>query len=147
MTAQQLTSVEDVLVGIDQHLDLQDFSALHELVETGVPAASIRRLERFLGLNAKQTARLLGISDSTRKRLKARPRVSLSHDVSDRLVRVLQVFDEAVGVFGDTDKARRWFAEDSIALGDRPPIDLLSSAPGVQLILDELNTIRHGNWA
>lgn len=147
MAMQQVSTAEDVLKGVGERVGLHDLDTLHELVEKGVPASAISRLELYLRLSARQTVKLLGISDTTRKRLKGQPRKLLSRDVTDRLVRVLQVFDEAVEVFGDSEKARLWLDEESYALGGKRPIDLLSSAPGLQLILDELNTIRFGNWA
>lgn len=147
MATQQPAQTEDVLKGVGQRVSMHDFGQLHELVEKGVPASTISRMEKHLGLSARQTVKLLGISDSTRKRLKGKPRMLLNSEVTDRLVRVLQVFDETVEVFDDVAKAKRWLLEHSYALGGRCPIDLLSSAPGVQLILEELNTIKYGNWA
>lgn len=120
---------------------------LHELVGTGLPAAVIGRLEKGLHLSAAESARLLAVSPTSRKRFKRTPRKRLDTAASDRVMRVVSSISEAAEIFGDKDKAVGWFKTPSVALGGRPPIELMTSDPGARLVRDELNRIRYGHWA
>jgi putative toxin-antitoxin system antitoxin component (TIGR02293 family) len=120
---------------------------LHELVSEGLPASVISRLEKSLHLTAPQSARILAVSETSRKRFKQTPRKRLDSAVSDRIMRVISTISDAVEIFGDRAKAIGWFKTLSPALGDRQPIDLMTSDPGAKLVRDELNRIRYGHWA
>ncbi|HEX3395140.1 MAG TPA: antitoxin Xre/MbcA/ParS toxin-binding domain-containing protein [Steroidobacteraceae bacterium] len=120
---------------------------LHELVGEGLPASVISRLEKTLHLTAPQSARILAVSETSRKRFKQTPRKRLDSAVSDRIMRVISTISEAVEIFGDRAKAIGWFKTLSPALGDLQPIDLMTSDPGAKLVRDELNRIRYGHWA
>jgi putative toxin-antitoxin system antitoxin component (TIGR02293 family) len=120
---------------------------LHELVGEGLPASVISRLEKSLHLTAPQSARILAVSETSRKRFKQSPRKRLDSAVSDRIMRVISTISEAVEIFGDKAKAIGWFKTLSPALGDRQPIDLMTSDPGTKLVRDELNRIRYGHWS
>ena len=120
---------------------------LHELVGEGLPASVISRLEKALHLTAPQSARILAVSETSRKRFKQTPRKRLDSAVSDRIMRVISTISDAVEIFGDRGKAIGWFKTLSPALGDLQPIDLMTSDPGAKLVRDELNRIRYGHWA
>lgn len=54
----------------------------------------------------------------------------------------------AVQVFGTRDRAAHWFARRSEALGNKSPLMLAcESKDEVETIVEELNTIKYGNWA
>lgn len=122
-------------------------SELHRLVGQGLPAAVIQRLEKSLQLTATESARLLAVSPSSRKRLKLTPRRRLDTAASDRAMRLASTIAEATEVFGDKDKAIGWFKTHSLALGGAAPLDLMTSDPGAQLVREELDRIRYGHWA
>lgn len=122
-------------------------SELHHFVSEGLPAAVIQRLENALQLTATESARLLAISPSSRKRLKLAPRRRLDTAASDRVMRLASTIAEAMEVFGDKDKAIGWFKARSVALGGASPLDLMTSDPGAQLVREELDRIRYGHWA
>jgi putative toxin-antitoxin system antitoxin component (TIGR02293 family) len=120
---------------------------LHALVGEGLPAGVISRIERALDLSAAESARVFGLSATSRKRYKGTPRKRLDPAASDRIVRVVSAVAEAVEIFGDESKAIAWFKTPSLALGDERPIDLMTSDPGAKLVRDELLRIRYGHWA
>lgn len=49
-------------------------------------------------------------------------------------------------VFGDVEKAGRWWTSASAILGAAPAV-LVMSKPGRRLVFDELNRIDHGDYA
>jgi putative toxin-antitoxin system antitoxin component (TIGR02293 family) len=120
---------------------------LHALVGEGLPAGVIGRIERTLDLSAAESARVFGLSATSRKRYKGTPRKRLDPAASDRIVRVVSIIAEAVEIFGDEFKAFGWFKTPSLALGNERPIDLMTSDPGAKLVRDELLRIRYGHWA
>ena len=120
---------------------------LHRLVRRGIPARVIDRLEKLLGLSPPQSARLLAISETSRKRYRHTPAKRLDEGASDRIVRLMTTVIEAEEIFGDRSKAIAWLKTPSLALNGQPPLDLMTSDPGAQLVRDELNRIRYGHWA
>jgi len=120
---------------------------LHALVGEGLPAAVISRIERAMDLSAAESARVFGLSATSRKRYKSTPRRRLDPAATDRIVRVASTVADAAEVFGDESKAIAWVKTPSLALGNEKPIDLMSSDPGARLVRDELLRIRYGHWA
>lgn len=120
---------------------------LHQLASKGVPARAIGRLERSLGLSPPQGARLLAVSESSRKRFKRSPAKRLNEAASDRIVRIVSAVAEAAEIFGDQNKAIAWFKTPNLALNSQQPLELMTSDPGAKLVRDELNRIRYGHWA
>jgi putative toxin-antitoxin system antitoxin component (TIGR02293 family) len=120
---------------------------LHRLVGEGLPATAISHLEESLHLSATESARILDVSPSSRKRFKKSPRKRLDSGVSDRLMRVASTIADAADVFGDAEKAIGWFKTRSAALGGATPLELMTSDPGAGLVREELNRIRYGHWA
>jgi putative toxin-antitoxin system antitoxin component (TIGR02293 family) len=120
---------------------------LHQLIRKGLPARVIGKLEKILGLSATQSARLLAISETSRKRFKQTPARRLDEAASDRIVRIVSTVAEAAEIFGDSDKAIAWFKTPSPALNAQQPLELMTSDPGATIVRDELNRIRYGHWA
>ena len=124
-----------------------DLSELHAMVGVGVPAGVIDRIEKRLDLSALESARLLAVSPSSRKRFKRTPRRRLDAAASDRIIRLIGAIADATDVFGDEAKAIAWFKTPSLALGGERPLDLVTTDPGARLVRGELDRIRYGHWA
>lgn len=120
---------------------------LHQLIQKGLPARVIGKLEKILGLSPPQSARLLGVSETSRKRFKQTPAKRLDEAASDRIVRLVSTLAEAAEIFADDDKAIAWFKTPSLALNGQLPLELMTSDPGAKLVRDELSRIRYGHWA
>ncbi|MGH8139113.1 MAG: type II RES/Xre toxin-antitoxin system antitoxin [Steroidobacteraceae bacterium] len=120
---------------------------LHQLIRKGLPARVIGKLEKILGLSPPQTARLLAVSETSRKRFKQTPAKRLDEASSDRIVRIVSTVAEAAEIFGDDGKAIAWFKTPSLALNGQEPLELMTSDPGAKIVRDELNRIRYGHWA
>jgi putative toxin-antitoxin system antitoxin component (TIGR02293 family) len=120
---------------------------LHQLIRKGLPAKVIGKLEKILGLSPPQSARLLAVSETSRKRFKQTPAKRLDAAASDRIVRIVSTIAEAAEIFGDDDKAIAWFKTPSLALNGQEPLELMTSDPGAKMVRDELTRIRYGHWA
>lgn len=116
-------------------------------VRKGLPYSAYAALVRELDIEPALQTRLFAVSVKTLQRAKARAkhRTPLDRNVSDRVMRVAQVFADAVNVFaGDTARAAEWLRAPNRALGDTRPIDQLDTHVGAQEVLDVLNRIRYG---
>jgi putative toxin-antitoxin system antitoxin component (TIGR02293 family) len=78
-------------------------------IESGVPLAIMADFVASSGLPLKDVYEVV-IPARTLKHRRAR-REPLSRDESDKLARLVRVFDHAVRVFAETDRARAWLEE------------------------------------
>jgi putative toxin-antitoxin system antitoxin component (TIGR02293 family) len=142
--------IDEILGPLTRNKPLQrgaSLAQLHQLIGKGLPAKVIGKLEKILGLSPPQSARLLAVSETSRKRFKQMPTKRLDEASSDRIVRIVSTVAEAGEIFGDDDKAIAWFKTPSLALNGQQPLDLMTSDPGAKIVRDELTRIRYGHWA
>jgi putative toxin-antitoxin system antitoxin component (TIGR02293 family) len=74
-------------------------------------------------------------------------RESLSSDESDKLARLVRVFDQAVGVFGDAERAREWLGKPKKRFDQRTPMQMLRTDLGGRMVEEMLGQIEHGMFA
>lgn len=72
---------------------------------------------------------------------------SLSAEESDRLARVARLWEFAVKVFGDQDKARRWLTKPKIRFEERTPLSMTRSSAGGDAVEEMLGQIEEGMFA
>jgi putative toxin-antitoxin system antitoxin component (TIGR02293 family) len=71
-------------------------------------------------------------------------RERLTVEESDRALRLARVGAQALRVFGDPEKAKRWLRKPSSALAGQTPLSLLRTETGAQLVTELLGQIAHG---
>jgi putative toxin-antitoxin system antitoxin component (TIGR02293 family) len=101
------------------------------LVEGGLPTENLGLL-REKGLTFSEVSEIV-ISPRTLKHRRARGE-ALSHEESDRLVRVARVVALAAEVFGDREKALLWLRSPDDRIGNRSPMSLLQTESGGRLV-------------
>lgn len=115
-------------------------------VERGFSIAALEKLRRRLGLSAEQLAKAVGTSPRTLARRKKSGRLEV--DESDRVYRLVRLFERAVVVFGGgkegEEDARRWFHLPLWALGEATPLDYARTDPGAREIEAVLDRIDYG---
>ena len=74
-------------------------------------------------------------------------RESLSSDESDKLARLVRIFDHAVAVFGDGERARNWLGASKKALRRRTPLQMLRTDLGGRMVEEMLGQIDYGMFA
>src|SRR5260370_19150914 len=102
------------------HLDL-------ETVEAGVPVATLTSFVAASGMQFKDIYEVV-IPSRTLKHRKAR-KAHLTPDESDKLVRLIRVYDQAVRVFRDKAKALYCLTEADRPFARRTPLRLLRTHP------------------
>jgi putative toxin-antitoxin system antitoxin component (TIGR02293 family) len=101
------------------------------LVEGGLPTENLGLL-REKGLTFSEVSEIV-ISPRTLKHRKARGE-ALSHEESDRLVRVARVVALGEEVFGDRERALLWLRLPDDRIGSRSPMSLLQTESGGRLV-------------
>ncbi|WP_051978451.1 type II RES/Xre toxin-antitoxin system antitoxin [Edaphobacter aggregans] len=114
---------------------------LAEIVEQGLPTETVALL-RDKGLTFSEVSEIV-ISPRTLQHRRARGE-HLSHEETDRLVRLARIAVLAEEVFGDREKALGWLRSQDERIGNRSPLSLLHTESGGRLVEDMLWQIDEG---
>jgi putative toxin-antitoxin system antitoxin component (TIGR02293 family) len=119
---------------------------LAQQVRFGLPASTVELLAGTLSLHRSQVAERLNIPSRTlSRRLAAKSR--LTHDESDRAMRMARVVALAKEVLGSDEKASHWMSNPNRALGGKRPFDQLDTEPGVRSVEEVLYRIAYGMYS
>jgi len=119
---------------------------LAQLVRAGLPATTVALLAATLAVERAQMAERLNIPSRTlSRRLKLKSR--LTHDESDRTLRMARVVALAQEVLGSDEKASHWMSNPNRALGGKRPFDQLDTEPGVRSVEEVLYGIAYGMYS
>lgn len=125
--------------------------ALLDLIQTGLPTKSLTAFKTATGLTDTDLAAVLNLSSRTFTRLRSNLRSKqvqrLPADLTDRLVSIAAIYQQADEVFGEHATALAWLNEPQFALAQRRPRDLLSSDFGRRQTRALLRRIEHGQLA
>ena len=116
-----------------------------ESVETGIPVETMTNFVSASGVELKDIYEIV-IPARTLKHRRSR-RESLSRDESDKLARLVRVFDQAVSVFGEAEQARKWLNTPKKRFDDRTPLHMLRTDFGGRMVEEMLGQIDEGMFA
>jgi putative toxin-antitoxin system antitoxin component (TIGR02293 family) len=114
-------------------------------VESGVPIATMSDFATASGIALKDLYEVV-IPARTLKHRRAR-REPLSRDESDKLARLVRIFDHAVRVFSDPTRARAWLNKPKRRFDNRTPLDMLRTETGGRMVEEFLGQIEYGMFA
>jgi putative toxin-antitoxin system antitoxin component (TIGR02293 family) len=114
-------------------------------VEAGVPVETMTSFVSASGVQLKDIYDIV-IPARTLKHRRSR-RESLSREESDKLARLVRVFDQAVAVFGDVEQARRWLNKPRKRFDGRTPLQMLPTDVGGRMVEEMLGQIDEGMFA
>jgi putative toxin-antitoxin system antitoxin component (TIGR02293 family) len=122
-----------------------------------VPVRSDRDLERLvagcLELSSLESLSNHGMSDEeiyafivprrtlTHRKTRNQP---LSHEESDRAVRMVRIISQAEEVFGDDTKAARWLRKPKARFDDNSPLEMARSEAGARIVEEMLLQLDYG---
>jgi len=112
------------------------------LLDSGLTKASIEALKSATGLTWQQIADALHITVRTLQRYQADQQLPTT--LSERLMRIADVYAKGFDVFGDHAMFRKWMQEPVPALSQVVPQSLLPSLYGMDRLMQELGRIEHG---
>jgi putative toxin-antitoxin system antitoxin component (TIGR02293 family) len=116
-----------------------------ESVEAGVPVETITNFVLASGFELKDIY-VVVIPARTLKHRRSRKKL-LSPDESDRLARFVRIFDQAVSVFGDAERARRWLSKPKERFNERTPLQMLRTDFGGRAVEEMVVQIDEGMFA
>jgi putative toxin-antitoxin system antitoxin component (TIGR02293 family) len=116
-----------------------------ESIEAGVPVDTMTSFVSASGVELKDIYDVV-IPARTLKHRRSR-RESLSADESDKLARLVRIFDHAVSVFGDAERARNWLGTSKKRFDQRTPLQMLRTDLGGRMVEEMLGQIDHGMFA
>jgi putative toxin-antitoxin system antitoxin component (TIGR02293 family) len=114
-------------------------------VEAGVPVDTMTTFISASGVELKDIYDIV-IPARTLKHRRSRHE-SLSSDESDKLARLVRVFDQAVSVFGDAERARKWLGTPKQRFSRRTPLQMLRTDLGGRMVEEMLGQIEYGMFA
>lgn len=117
------------------------FSALK-----GVPAARFFEIADLTGYKREQLAEVFDTSLKTFQRYE-REQKKLNPQDSEKVLKIMALFQAGKSVFGTADAFRRWMDKPAYGLGHQVPFDLLHTSGGIDLVLDEVLRIEYGDLA
>lgn len=114
---------------------------LARLVHDRLPLASVESLSQH-GMSNEEIYSLI-VPRRTLVHRKAR-RESLTHDESDRAVRIARITSFAEEVFGDDAKASRWLRKIKTHFEGHSPLEMLRTEAGARLVEEMLLQLDYG---
>lgn len=114
-------------------------------IRKGIPAGAIDALLHNTRLSQAQLSIILAIPERTLTRRKHEG--VLTHEESEKLVRLARVIERAEEVFEDLQKALDWLQAPNHTLNSMSPLSMLDTDIGTENIMDTLGRIEHGIFA
>ena len=110
-------------------------------IREGIDLAALDQIQKRLGLSQEVLERTLSVSARTlQRRRKGDQRLTAAE--SDRLWRLLHIFDLALEAFGDREEAARtWLTTPHPLLQHETPLERLDTEPGLREVEDMLTVI------
>jgi putative toxin-antitoxin system antitoxin component (TIGR02293 family) len=140
LSQQPPASTIDVRVAVHDSADVTNLPAQ---VRQGFAFQMIRDFEQYSGIDQRAIARVAGIPEATLLRRRKAGRFDV-HE-SDRLMRIISVFNSAVQLFeGRPDAAARWLQTPAASLGPGVPWELLDTSVGVAMVERLIQQLKHG---
>jgi putative toxin-antitoxin system antitoxin component (TIGR02293 family) len=120
-----------------------DWVTTSKLIRAGLPSSFFNELSFLVGLPPVALASLLGVKESARRRwLKTG---KLTSTESDYVYSTALVLRSALGLFeGDQSAMREWITRPALALGQKAPVELLSTFVGINTVEAFIWKIEHG---
>ncbi|MBW2370473.1 MAG: DUF2384 domain-containing protein [Deltaproteobacteria bacterium] len=112
------------------------------LLKQGLPADSFDHLRQQLNISDNALAKIAQIPKRTLDRRRVTGR--LKTDESERVLRIAQVYDMAVEVFGSPKKAESWLKKPARGLGGKIPLEYVDTNLGAHEVIKLLGRIEYG---
>lgn len=129
---------------LDRFLQASPLARTRE-VEGGLPASALRAVVDGKAVTMSDLVGIVGSRRTLDRRLAEN--AALSIDESDRLARFAEVLALAVHIFGDRVAAMEWLRAPQFNFDGTPPIELMRTSTGCDLVINLLQLSRHGMLA
>jgi putative toxin-antitoxin system antitoxin component (TIGR02293 family) len=111
-------------------------------LKQGLPTDAFDMLKERLNITDNVLSRIVQIPQRTLNRRREKGR--LRTDESERVLRLAQVYDMALKVFGSREKAESWLKKPARGLGGKIPLEYADTDLGAHEVINLLGRIDHG---
>ncbi|MDO8912644.1 MAG: DUF2384 domain-containing protein [Phenylobacterium sp.] len=121
----------------------------HELLQAGLPARALTHLVDHVRLlrSPDQFEKAVGMSQRTLQRRREELHRPLNPEQGGRTWKFAEVLAKATAVFGSQLEAEQWLQHPAMGLNQRKPLDLLSTAAGIEAVEEHLGRLEYGVYA
>jgi putative toxin-antitoxin system antitoxin component (TIGR02293 family) len=123
--------------------DVKDYVKMAALAVRGLDPEVALDLAKRLGISQEKLSDLAQIAKTTLHR-RIKDHQPLDQNESERVIRLFGIYQKAVDVFEDEDRAARWFSSHPKALGGQTPLEFMETEPGARYVEKLLGRIEHG---
>lgn len=124
------------------NINIHNPAELIHILKQGLSVKLFNQMADRLQVSEKQLAATVNIAVSTLTRRKHDGRLTAGE--SDRLYRMIRVFNRAVEVLDSEDDARRWFHTKVKGLGWQTPFSYMDTEVGAREVETVLGRLEHG---
>ena len=135
-------TLHEVSYGASAGFSFEDTGDLIRELKHGFPMSAFESLRSEMDVSAKILASVANIASRTLSRRKKEGR--LQTDESERLFRIAALYDRAVEVLGNRERARAWFKGPKKALGGKTPLQYADTEPGAREVENLLGRLEYG---
>jgi len=114
-------------------------------IERGLPLSTLEEFSAYSGIAVKDLLEVVIPARTLKHRRQRKEPFSL--DESDRLARVARLYELAVKIFGDPEKANRWLTKPKARFDERTPLSMMQTGLGGQGAEEMLYQIDEGVFA
>jgi putative toxin-antitoxin system antitoxin component (TIGR02293 family) len=123
-----------------------DSFALVMEARTGVPAKSAFAVANLLQITPEELADLLHTTTKTLRTYRDANK-RLAPAASEQVLKLLALAQQGNDVFGEPAAFRRWLGKPAYGLDNQPPLALLQTSGGIDLVAEEVSRIAYGDFA
>lgn len=109
---------------------------------TGLAFSALRQASAQTGFAIKDIQQTIGMSERTYERRRSAGK--LTTDESDRLARLLRLFDMSRGIFADNAAAGAWFKRPRAAFDGMTPLEMAKTETGGRQVEQLLGNLAQG---
>lgn len=119
------------------------------LVQTANKGINSEEFFKFADLSKQNPSLLSGFLNLSLKTLTRyrRSKKKLNPDKSEQLLKWIALYLKGISIFGKIDSFNNWLKKPAYGLGSVIPLNLMNTSTGIDLILEELQRIEHGDLA
>jgi putative toxin-antitoxin system antitoxin component (TIGR02293 family) len=141
-SAMHVETLQEVPYGASAGFSFENTGDLIRELKHGFPMSAFENLRSAMDIPAKTLSSVANIASRTLSRRKKEGR--LQTDESERLFRIAALYDRAVEVLGDGERARAWFKGPKKALGGKTPLQYADTEPGAREVENLLGRLEYG---
>lgn len=118
-----------------------DFDLL-KLARKGVSKKALVSLAKQISLTIQEIAGIMHISERTLQRYTPATLIKTEH--AEKAIELARLYERGTEVFGTIDNFNDWMKTPNYTLNGEPPLNLLDTSIGFELILQTLGRIEYG---